>query len=295
MSIIVIAHNEEKYINKCLNSLLNQTYKNLEILVVNSASTDSTASRIKEFEAIDKRVRQIWVTRRGYSTARNTGLGYASGELVFFIDADCVATQEWIENGLKEFENNNVLGVCGLTHYVSKDYKPSVRDRIVYNRKGDVYPTCNIAYKKEALDRVGNFNLRYDVGLEDWDIAFRILKHGMIIFSKNMLVFHQKRFKEITSAFALRSFNRIRGTVFLIKDHYGNPRIPRLCVLGRICAPEELAIVFFPPALFLYYILARKRVNLLRDLNFIFFDYFILAIKRIIVWKTAVKEKIFLI
>ena len=293
ISIVIIAHNEERYIKKCLESILAQTYKNLEILAVDSASSDNTADIIKEFARIDKRIGQVRLECQGYATARNAGLGRASGESVFFIDADCIATQDWVENGLKELEDNNAAGVSGLTHYVSKDYRPSVRDRLVYNKKGDVYPTCNIAYKKEALERVGSFNSRYDVGLEDWDMAFRVLRHGKIIFSKKMLVFHQGKSKELN--FTLKNFDRIKGVVFLIKDHYGNPRIPRSYALARICTPGELIIAIFPPALFFYYILARKRINLLRDLNFIFFDYFTIAVRRVIIWNTAIKEKIFLI
>ncbi len=292
-SIVVIAHNEEKYISKCLVSLLRQTCKDIEIIAVDSVSTDNTAGIIREFEAADKRVKQVRAARRGYSTARNAGLGFATGELVFFTDADCVTAQEWVENGLKEFTDNDVAGACGLTYYVSKDYKPTVRDRVVYNKKGDVYPTCNIAFRKGVLEQIGNFSLRYDVGLEDWDIAFRVLKHGKIVFAKDMMVFHQKKIKEIGSP--LRSLDRIKGAVFLIKDHYGDPHLPPSYALGRVCAPWELVIAIFPPALFLYYMLSGKRVNLLKDLKFILFDYFICAARRAIILKTAIKEKVFLI
>lgn len=88
ISIIVPAHNVERYIGECLESLYRQSYKNLEIIVVNDGSTDSTGEMIRQCQKKDNRVVVIDQENRGISSARNTGIAHAKGEYIAFVDAD---------------------------------------------------------------------------------------------------------------------------------------------------------------------------------------------------------------
>jgi glycosyltransferase involved in cell wall biosynthesis len=291
VSIIIIAHNEEGFIEECIDSLLRQTFDSFEIIIVDSCSTDRTASLAEKFVNLGRRIRLFSARDKGFSIARNLGIQYASNPYVFFIDADCIASKDWVEAGLKEFRNKRVVGVSGLTYYVSNEYRPSIRDRVVYNKNGSVYPTCNIAFEKKIVERTGGFRLRFNDGLEDWDMALRLMRYGKIIFSTEMQVFHQKKPRKIS--YALSNL-RVRNTVRLIKDYYGNKNLPYFYKFKRIVLPLQFFIVFCPPLLFIYYMGAR-RVNIFRDINFIFFDYYRYVINRIIIWKTAFQEKIFLI
>lgn len=95
VSVIVPVYNCEKYIEECLDSILNNTYKNLEVIVVNDGSTDKSADIIKEYynpttSKFDKRVIYVWQNNRGLSAARNVGLTYAKGDWISFVDADDV-------------------------------------------------------------------------------------------------------------------------------------------------------------------------------------------------------------
>ena len=87
ISVIIPAYNVEEYIDRCLNSVLSQTYSNLEVIVINDGSTDSTAAIIKKYE-IDPRLMLITQQNAGVSAARNAGIAAATGELLTFVDSD---------------------------------------------------------------------------------------------------------------------------------------------------------------------------------------------------------------
>ncbi|MCM1003214.1 MAG: glycosyltransferase [Candidatus Gastranaerophilales bacterium] len=97
VSIIVPAYNVENYIGECLNSLINQSFKNLEIIIVDDGSTDRTREIILEFAQKDSRIKFIAQNNAGPSAARNKALQNASGEYIAFIDADDYIAKDYIE------------------------------------------------------------------------------------------------------------------------------------------------------------------------------------------------------
>lgn len=92
ISIIVPIYNVEKYLVRCINSLVNQTYENLEILLVNDGATDSSPQIVDEFAEKDKRIKALHKENGGLSDARNYGIDRAKGEYLFFIDSD-----DWLD------------------------------------------------------------------------------------------------------------------------------------------------------------------------------------------------------
>lgn len=92
ISIIVPVYNVEKYLRQCLESLINQTYKNIEIICINDGSTDKSSEILVEFTQKDSRVKIITQEKSGVSTARNSGLKIASGDYIMFVDSD-----DWTE------------------------------------------------------------------------------------------------------------------------------------------------------------------------------------------------------
>lgn len=92
ISVIVPVYNTEKYLNKCIDSLLKQTYKDLQIILINDGSTDNSLSIMKESEKRDSRILVIDQEHDGVSSARNAGIKKASGEYISFIDSD-----DWID------------------------------------------------------------------------------------------------------------------------------------------------------------------------------------------------------
>ena len=88
VSIIVPIYNGEKYIDRCLESILNQTYKDIEIVIVDDGSRDNSLKILKNYQSKDKRIKIYHQENKGPSAARNTGLHQSIGEYVMFVDAD---------------------------------------------------------------------------------------------------------------------------------------------------------------------------------------------------------------
>jgi len=92
ITIIIPVYNTEKYVEKCIESIINQTYKNLEIIIVNDGSTDNSYNICKKYCEIDERIILLTQDNQGLSVARNNALDIATGKYVEFVDSD-----DWIE------------------------------------------------------------------------------------------------------------------------------------------------------------------------------------------------------
>ena len=98
ISVIVPVYNVEKYLKKCIQSIIDQTYKNLEIILVDDGSSDNSGKICDEFAQKDNRIKVIHKTNGGLSDARNAGLDIMSGEWVSFVDSDDFVSSYYIEN-----------------------------------------------------------------------------------------------------------------------------------------------------------------------------------------------------
>ena len=116
VSIIVPVYNVEKYLNICVKSIVNQTYKNIEIILIDDGSKDNCGSICDEWAKKDCRIHVVHKENEGLGFARNTGLDYASGEYVMYVDSDDYIDLYMVEKLLKEAINRKADTVfCGLT------------------------------------------------------------------------------------------------------------------------------------------------------------------------------------
>ncbi len=113
VSIIVPIYNADKYLTRCLNSIVNQTYANLEIILINDGSTDTSPNICNKYAQKDNRIVLINKTNEGVSVARNAGIQKSNGEYVAFLDADDWIAANYIEQLMKPFENENIdISIC---------------------------------------------------------------------------------------------------------------------------------------------------------------------------------------
>ncbi len=172
VSFIVPAYNVEKYIRKCAKSILKQTHKNIELIIIDDGSTDSTPMIVDEISESDNRVRIFHKTNEGVSSARNMGIDVAVGEYVVFVDGDDYISEDYAEYMLMLARQTNTDFCLSINCYTKKDEKQIKKDFIKIISPEDatalllsprVIVGCwNKIYKKSFLD---NNKLRFSTSL----------------------------------------------------------------------------------------------------------------------------------
>ena len=147
ISIIIPVYNVEKYLNKCLNSVIEQTYKNIEVILIDDGSTDNSGKICDEYAKNDIRIKIIHQQNGGVSTARNNGLEHATGKYITFVDSDDYIEKEMIETMAKKIMKKNAdIVICGVT---DRDEENNIINQSL-NKKENVFN--NIEAIKEMLD-----------------------------------------------------------------------------------------------------------------------------------------------
>lgn len=198
VSIIVPIYNSEKYLKRCLESIVNQTYKDLELILVNDGSTDSSLNICHEYANKDKRIIVINKENEGVSIARNCGLDKASGEKICFIDSDDYIESNMIEKMIKVFDNNNEIDmvISGYLKCNKKIRKISVTEEEKRIEKEDitqfVVDSCFKSFINSPFAKlisrkiIKENNLYFEEGVsmgEDLIFNLEVLKHikGLIL------------------------------------------------------------------------------------------------------------------
>lgn len=113
ISVIIPVLNGEKYIERCINSVLNQTYNNIEVIVVDNGSSDNTLEILKRMVYKEQKVKYFSLKRQGVSIARNFGIKKSQGDYVMFLDCDDTLDKDTINEMLKIAKNNYEIVKCG--------------------------------------------------------------------------------------------------------------------------------------------------------------------------------------
>lgn len=137
ISIIVPVYNVENYIDLCVNSLLKQTYTNIEIILVDDGSTDSSGDKCDLFAQIDNRIKVVHKTNGGLSDARNVGTGYAKGEFITYVDSD-----DWISDNMIKMLYDKISSYgadVAICSYIEAENEFSTLSSKNINRKTIIY------------------------------------------------------------------------------------------------------------------------------------------------------------
>lgn len=118
ISVVIPVYNVEKYICRCLDSVLKQTYHNVEIILINDGSTDNSGNICKDYQKKDARITLIHQDNQGLSVARNAGIDIAKGEYITFIDSDDCIAEDYLEQLVGALEDNNAdISICGNVRF----------------------------------------------------------------------------------------------------------------------------------------------------------------------------------
>jgi glycosyltransferase involved in cell wall biosynthesis len=192
ISVIIPAHNEEKFLRKCLESLQKQTEKPFEIIVVDNNSTDRTAAIAREFGA-----KVVAEKQQGISFARNAGFNAAKGEIIARIDADTIALPNWITRIRKDIEIDGKDAVTGPAYYLDPSSKLQFSYlvsnyyfrflKLIYGNY--MLFGLNMALRKSLWEKVKNDVCMDNTKVhEDFDLSIHLWKYAKIEFDKDLRV-----------------------------------------------------------------------------------------------------------
>ena len=180
VSIIIPVYNVEKYLRRCLDSVLNQTLKDIEIICVNDGSTDNSSLILEEYKKYDN-IKIINQKNSGLSVARNTGLDNATGECVAFIDSDDFIDKDFYEKLFNNIVQHNADIACAsiirendkkkkfLIDYKEIELAKNIRDKFLLSHAPKYNFVWNKLYRKEFIDKN---NLKFVPGMIFEDMWF---------------------------------------------------------------------------------------------------------------------------
>ena len=231
VSVIVPVYNVEKYIKECLESLVNQTLKNIEIIVVNDGSPDNSQSIIDEYtKKYPDKIKSYVKKNGGLSDARNYGIKKANGEYIAFVDSDDFVDVTMFEKMYNLARKNNCqVAVCNLIKYSEKSNKYEANNFIKKNKvviieeEQDFISSCrsfacNKIYKKELFN-----NIKFPKGqvFEDSSIIYNILFESKKIVLTNEDLYYYRIHREgaITTTINEKIFDIFKSCDSIIEYH----------------------------------------------------------------------------
>ncbi len=191
LSVVVITRNAGIFMRDCLDSLVHQSRKPDEILVVDAKSTDQTQAIVKEYAAKHLFVKLL-VQPGTRGEGRNYGVEKSSGDIVAFIDADAIAHALWVEELIKAMENADV--VAGREVRLGYDGFTSLkRVGMLFNGVDITYPSVNLAYRKSAFEAIEGFDPWFKEA-EEVDLNYRAVEAGYrLVYHPTAIVYHNAR------------------------------------------------------------------------------------------------------
>lgn len=232
ISIIVPVFNDEKYLSTCLNSIIRQTYSNIEIILVNDGSTDNSSAILSKFNDLDKRIHVIDKKNSGVSDSRNVGLNKANGEYVCFADADDILSLNYVEylySLIKKSDAEIALTTRMFGNYNSKQIKKkkvycctgldAAIQLLSYNIPIGVY--CKI-FKTNFLKRNNiRFNKQLFMG-EGFNFNFDSFQKAAKVIVSNYKIYYYRRDNpsSATTKFSMQRWENGIYAVELIRSHF---------------------------------------------------------------------------
>lgn len=202
ISIIIPVYNVEKYLSRCLDSILSQTFTNFEVVLVDDGSTDSSGDICDEYERCDNRIKVHHKKNGGVSSARNMGLDNAVGEWITFVDAD-----DWVDRDIYNRLYNAALQsqaeivLCDFYLYYNKDRIELCKAISTDNKKDDIIRNYilsftalwNMLVHRSLYDKTHLRIPQYLSNCEDFWISIRLFYYAKKIFTLHVPLYFYNR------------------------------------------------------------------------------------------------------
>ncbi len=215
VSVILPVYNGGRFISSCLTSVLSQSWRHLEVIVVDDGSTDNTSSIVNTFAELDSRVRLLQQPNGGVAKARNRAIGEATGEFIAPIDADDLWAPDKIKKQVMRMtETGDQTGLV-YSWWVWLDESASIIDRSpLWRLEGDVFTklleinfvgSASVPlFRRTCVQEVGGYDetllTRHAQGCEDWDLAIRIAERHRVAVVAEVLLGYRRLPGSMSSA-----------------------------------------------------------------------------------------------
>jgi GT2 family glycosyltransferase len=197
ISVVVCSHNGARTIRDTLKGILRLEYPAYEVIVVDDGSTDGTTTIVRDYG-----FHLISTEYRGLSSARNTGMQVAQGEIIAYIDDDAYPDRHWLTYLASVFQHTDHVGVGGPN--LALPGEGPIDDRVANAPGGSVHALitgrqaeyilgCNMAFRKATLQSIGGFDPRFRTAGDDVDVCWRLGQRGWTLgFHPSALVWHHR-------------------------------------------------------------------------------------------------------
>lgn len=291
ISVVIPVYNGENYIDKCLTNILNQTYKNLEILIINDGSTDNTSKILEKYK--DKRIRIINQKNMGLTMSRNVGLDNFRGDYLYFVDVDDYIepdTIEYLYNLSIKYSSDIATCRCIDVYNFNKVIKHK-KEKISVISGEDMIKKVLISRNREvaAWNKLISRKVVKDIRLEkrindDICFTYRLMMNTDKVVISNQIKYYYLVRKDSLSRFKIEEYDFIIDLIKAYMDRYKNIKkiYPKMF-------ENEVALLWFIPRRYLSK--NKKVIKYLNKNNMISLYNKIYSLK-VIFYKIGFKEKI---
>lgn len=219
VSVIMPCYNQANYLQEAVDSVLNSSYKNIEIIIVNDGSTDPQSIQIlNKFKAPKSKL--IHQKNKGVIIARNVAVENSQGKYILPLDSDDKIHPEYIKKSVSVLEQNENIGIVGcITELFGK--KQGLFDFPKYKfpdiLKGNVL-VASCMFRKEDWQKVGGYNPNMIYGLEDWDFWLSIIKTGKNVFQFDEVLFYYRQ-NDVSRTTKLNCSYKAKMLFQIIQNH----------------------------------------------------------------------------
>ena len=224
VSIIIPCYKQAHFLNEALQSVLNQTYKNWECIIVNDGSPDDTEIIAKQWCEKDERFSYLFKKNGGLSSARNAGIKKSKGEYILPLDSDDIIDSEFLSKLVPYLNKNNSLAI--VTCY-SKFFTGKISNVVhELKPKGDTYRNflfensliATSLYRKKCWDKVGGYDENMKNGFEDWEFWIAITKSGLKYKVVEEFLFYYRKSKKSMLIDTLQN-HRLSNIEYVFEKH----------------------------------------------------------------------------
>ncbi len=220
VSIVIPCFNDGEYLEEAVQSALNSTYKNIEIIIVDDGSTDNTNKIGIALSAKYQQVQYIYKNNAGLPAARNTGIEKAVGKYILPLDADDLISEDYIFKAINYLQNNERTKVvyCNAEFFELKKGKWKLPPFSISKLAKNNMIFCSAIYRKNEWERVGGYSVEMDTGWEDWEFWISVLKDGGFVFRLPITGFYY-RVKKGSMRKGMSKKSKAKSIVFLNSKH----------------------------------------------------------------------------